>query len=63
MPDVDLTGYYRLLETVCPPRAKPTRAPKPERPTMSLVHRPTLDRTQVRGRVLAMIVKADQPQQ
>jgi hypothetical protein len=37
------------------------RPPKPERPTVPLMHRPTLDRAQVWGRVLAMIAKADQP--
>jgi hypothetical protein len=30
MPDVDLTGYYRLLEAVCPPArrlaARPSRS-------------------------------------
>jgi len=49
MADVDLSGYYRLLAVVCPPRPKARTA----------AHAPTLDRTKVRGRVLAMIQRAD----
>ncbi len=49
MRDLDLTGYYRLLAVVCPPIPKAARAPKPERPTVALVYRPTLDRSEARG--------------
>jgi len=59
MRDLDLTGYYRLLAVVCPPPPKAARPPKPECPAVALVHHPTLDRSEVRGRVLAMIQKAD----
>jgi hypothetical protein len=49
MPTRDLTGYWRLLRAIYPPEARPPRPPKPERATVPLVHRPTLDRAQVRG--------------
>ena len=60
MADIDLTGYYRLLRIVCPPRPKVNRPPKPARAPVELVHSPTMDRQKVRGRALAMIAKADQ---
>jgi len=61
MPDRDLSGYWKLLRAICPPLPKAARPPKPERTAVPLVHRPTLDRNQVRGRILAMIEKAEQP--
>jgi hypothetical protein len=63
MPDVDLTGYYRQLRIICPPAPKAIRQPRPARAPVELVHSPTLDRSQVRGRILAMVAKVDQPQQ
>jgi hypothetical protein len=59
MSDVDMHGYLRLLRIICPPATKPSRPPRPARAPVELVHQPTLDRQKVRGRVLAMLQKAD----
>jgi hypothetical protein len=61
MRDRDLSGYWKLLRAIFPPEPRPIRGARAESPAppVELVHRPTLDRSQVRGRVLAMLQKAD----
>lgn len=65
---VDPAAYWKLLKAIFDdrPRRKrrtadrpPVPEPDPPAPT-PLVHRPTLDRAEARGRVLAMIRAADQ---
>jgi hypothetical protein len=59
MRDRDLSGYWKLLRAIFPPEPRPIRRARAESPPVDLVHRPTLDRSEVRGRVLAMLQKAD----
>ena len=64
---VDPAAYWKLLKAIFDDRPKrrktedrppvPKPAPAPPAP---LVYRPTLNRAEVRGRVLAMIRTADQ---
>ena len=65
---VDPAAYWKLLKAIFDDRPKrkrrdENRQPAPEHdpaPSTPLVHRPTLNRAEARGRVMAMIRAADQ---
>ena len=65
---IDPAAYWKLLKAIFDDRPKrkrkaEARQPAPRRDptgTTPLVHRPTLDRAEARGRVIAMIRAADQ---
>jgi len=64
---VDPAAYWKLLKAIFDDRPKRRKTegrqpiPKPDpAPPTPLVYRPTLNREEVRGRVLAMIRTADQ---